>query len=68
MQERLIIRDLPLSGCQLHMHTDPTGNVIDRAHLKTYAGEIVRQLSPLEASMADARADALRLPRIDRLR
>ena len=66
MSDRLIIRDLPNSGCQLHMHTDASGNYIQAAHLKTYSGEIVRTLTPFEASMADARGHACGLPRIIR--
>lgn len=64
--DRLIIRDLPSSGVQLHLHTDQSGNYMNAAHLKTYAGEIVKTLTPYEAAMADALADSTGLRRIDR--
>lgn len=63
--DRLIVRDLPNSGVQLHLHADQSGNYINRAHLKTYAGEIVKTLTPFEAAMADALADSTGLRRID---
>ncbi len=66
MADRLIIRDLPASGVQLHMHTDASGTCIRAASLKTYSGERVRTLTPYEAAMADANAQALGLKRISR--
>lgn len=59
----LIIRDMPESGVQLHLHTDESGNYINSAHLKTY-GQEKHYLTPYEGAMADARADALGFPRI----
>ena len=66
MNQRLVIRDLPASGVQLHLHTDASGTAIRSAKLKTHAGDTVRRLSSYEAAMADAGAEALGLRRIVR--
>ncbi|MEK7477244.1 MAG: hypothetical protein AAB152_16590 [Candidatus Coatesbacteria bacterium] len=63
--DRLIIRSLPGSGSQLHLHTDATGNLINAAHLKTPAGDRV-PLTNYQAAMADLQADQLGMDRIIR--
>ena len=63
--DRLIIRSMPGFDTQLHMHTDPTGNYINAAHIKTSDGLKIK-LTGYEASMADFHADRLGMARIVR--
>lgn len=58
----MIIRPMP-DGSSLHMHTDHSGNYIRSAHIYGANGVRGPELSGYDASMLDARADALGAPR-----
>lgn len=63
---KMKIIDLPASGVQLHIHTDQSGNRINRAHyIKHGENKQFQQVDNYQAAMADYYAGQLGLKKID---
>jgi hypothetical protein len=64
MSKPVIIRDLPLSQGQLHLHGDRTGTSLYGGRLYDYSRNEYRTLNAYEAAMADYYAGQVDLKKI----